>query len=213
MLVLWLFLPLDAWLESLAVLAEDHPATALALFCALYIGGAFVLIPVTPLALAGGWLWGLWWGSALVFVVGMIADILPFLTLRTLGARLPKDVEGRAGEVLAKLEHYSHVNGFVLVLLLRWLPIAPFNLMNYALAMSRVTFRDYVWATAIACAPTTVLCAYAGTLAPGGKAPAGVIGSTPYGVGIVTLGVIAVIGLSHVAKRVLESSPAPEAGP
>lgn len=213
---LWAFAPLDAWLEALAGLLHRSPVLALALFCTLYIVGAFLLVPVTPLCLAGGWLWGAGWGTVIVFVVGMIADILPFVAVRYLGIRLPTSLAGRTGQALRSLDHYAEVNGFVLVLLVRWFPIAPFNLMNFALGMSRARFRDYVWGTAIACAPTTALCAYAGSLAPGGQAPTGLASSTPVGLAIVSLGVLSVLGLSYGAKRMLDASasavPAPLGG-
>ena len=56
--------------------------------------------------------------------------------------------------------------GFKLVLLLRLSPIFPFNLLNYALSLTRLTLGQYVLASAIGMLPGTALYVYLGSLAP-----------------------------------------------
>src|SRR5262249_18426533 len=50
-----------------------------------------------------------------------------------------------------------------IVLLLRLSPVFPFNLLNYALALTRVRFRDYALASWIGMFPGTVMYVYIGS--------------------------------------------------
>ena len=55
-------------------------------------------------------------------------------------------------------------NGFRIVLLLRLSPLFPFNLLNYALGLTRLSLRDYVVASALGMLPGTILYVYLGSL-------------------------------------------------
>ena len=55
--------------------------------------------------------------------------------------------------------------GFKIVLLLRLSPVFPFNLLNYALSLTNVSFRDYFLASWIGMLPGTVMYVYVGKAA------------------------------------------------
>jgi uncharacterized membrane protein YdjX (TVP38/TMEM64 family) len=196
----WWLLPLSEWLQSLATIVGTAPVAGITAFSALYILGALTLAPAIPFAMAGGWLFGIEIGFVVVFVVGMIADAVPFLLARRLGKDGLRRIatSPRARRALDALAQHSEERGFVLVLLVRWFPLAPFNLMNYLLGFTRVSTRDYLWATAIACLPTTLLCVYAGAILPGTSA--GVHTSPAVSIALVGLGMVSVLGLSHLAR-------------
>jgi uncharacterized membrane protein YdjX (TVP38/TMEM64 family) len=54
--------------------------------------------------------------------------------------------------------------GFRVVLLLRLSPLFPFNLLNYALGLTRVRLRDFVLASLPGMLPGTLLYVYLGSL-------------------------------------------------
>jgi len=54
--------------------------------------------------------------------------------------------------------------GMKIVLLTRLSPIFPFNLLNYAYGLTKVTFRDYVLGT-LGILPGTIMFVYVGSLA------------------------------------------------
>jgi uncharacterized membrane protein YdjX (TVP38/TMEM64 family) len=56
--------------------------------------------------------------------------------------------------------------GFKLVLLLRLSPVFPFNVLNYALSLSKVRLGTYVVASFLGMLPGTALYVYLGALAP-----------------------------------------------
>ena len=205
----WWLLPLSDWLRSLAGLVDAAPVTTIAVFTLAYIGGALTLAPAIPFAMAGGWLFGLEMGFVIVFAVGMVADAIPFVLARHLGPdRLSQIATSpRAKRALETLSAHSERKGFVLVLLVRWFPLAPFNLMNYLLGFTRVTVRDYLWATAIACAPTTLLCVYGGAILPGTDAAHQT--NPAISIALVALGMASVLGLSYLAKASLLTEEQP----
>lgn len=65
---------------------------------------------------------------------------------------------------LAAIDAAIAEHGFKIVLLLRLSPVFPFNLLNYALGLTRVQVRDYVLASFIGMLPGTALYVYLGSL-------------------------------------------------
>ncbi len=55
--------------------------------------------------------------------------------------------------------------GWKIVGLTRLSPVFPFNLLNYAYGVTKVSLRDYFWASWIGMFPGTVMYVYAGSLA------------------------------------------------
>lgn len=55
--------------------------------------------------------------------------------------------------------------GWKIVILTRLSPIFPFNLLNYAFGLTRVSLRDYVFASWIGMIPGTLMYVYMGSLA------------------------------------------------
>jgi uncharacterized membrane protein YdjX (TVP38/TMEM64 family) len=66
----------------------------------------------------------------------------------------------RAGHIAHALDSAIAERGFTTVLLLRLSPIIPFNILNYALALSRVRFIAYAAASWLGMLPATVLYVY-----------------------------------------------------
>jgi uncharacterized membrane protein YdjX (TVP38/TMEM64 family) len=121
--------------------------------------------------------------------------------------RLSRIANGqRARAALESLDQHSERRGFVVVVLVRWFPLAPFNLMNYLLGFTRVRARDYLWATALACAPTTLLCVYAGAIVPGPTAAAAAQSTPLMSAALIVLGMTSVLGLSYLARNALLGS-------
>jgi uncharacterized membrane protein YdjX (TVP38/TMEM64 family) len=129
-------------------------------------------------------------------------------------------VERRLGvdSRLAEMDEAIGREGGRIVFLLRLSPAFPFNVLNYALGLTQVRFRDYLMASAVGMAPGTFLYVYAGftagqvVMSVGGGAP-------PRGVGyyaLLALGLVATVTVTvlvtRAARRALRSSTAPKAG-
>jgi uncharacterized membrane protein YdjX (TVP38/TMEM64 family) len=65
----------------------------------------------------------------------------------------------------AALDRAVGRQGFKIVLLTRLSPLFPFNVLNYAYGLTRVSLRDYVLASWMGMLPATILYVYLGSAA------------------------------------------------
>ena len=125
-----------------------------------YAVAAVAFLPGSLLTLAGGAVFGLGWGTLWVFLGALLGSSLAFLVARY-GARtaIERRVQGNAK--FAAIDRAVGAQGRKIVFLLRLSPVFPFNLLNYALGLTRVRFVDYLVAGA-GMLPGTVLYVYYG---------------------------------------------------
>ncbi len=111
-------------------------------------------IPVTPLTLAGGAIFGTALGSGLNWMGAVAGATLCHFLAKQLGSDGLKRLLGKNA---AKLESFSNHLTFATILRLRLIPVTPFNLLNFAAGLARVPLRAYVPATAIGILPGTII--------------------------------------------------------
>ncbi len=127
----------------------------------LYIG-LFVLLPafffpVAVLALAGGLLFGLWWGSVYTFIGAVLNCALMFLLARYVGrSQVQRLVEQKLSpQWQRRLQMADGKEGFLLLIILRLIPAVPYNLINYTFGLTGISFSSYLLASAIGIIPGT----------------------------------------------------------
>jgi uncharacterized membrane protein YdjX (TVP38/TMEM64 family) len=145
-----------AWLEGLG------PWGPIA-FIAGYALAVVLFAPGSILTLAAGALFGLARGVLYVFIAATAGAAGAFLVARYLARPW---VERRLGgnPKLAAIDRAIGVSGRKIVFLLRLSPVFPFNLLNYALGLTRVRLADYLLAS-FGMLPGTFLYVYYGKLA------------------------------------------------
>lgn len=157
------FSPADHWLLSLAETMRASGPAGWLLFAAAYVAGTVFLLPGSLLTLVAGFTYGPVWGTLLVSPVSVAAATAAFLTGRYL-ARGWAATKAAAHPRFAAVDRALAGNGFKVVLLLRLSPLFPFNLLNYALALTGVRMGAYVAASILGMLPGTVLYVYLGSL-------------------------------------------------
>lgn len=128
----------------------------LALFCVAFIVATVLLLPATPGSLAAGWLYGLLPGVALIVAVSVVADAVTFVIARRLGRERVERWLKKAPR-LGSLDAALARDGLRWVVLLRLSPLAPYNVLNYLLGVTRVSLGDYLLGSAIGSLPGTFL--------------------------------------------------------
>ncbi|XP_031377131.1 uncharacterized protein LOC116192662 isoform X2 [Punica granatum] len=127
-----------------------------------YIPLTVLAVPASVLTLGGGYLFGLPVGFLADSIGATIGAGAAFLLGRTIGKSF----------VVSKLKDYPqfrsvalaiHRSGFKIVLLLRLVPLLPFNLMNYFLSVTPVPICQYMLASWIGMMPITFALVYVGT--------------------------------------------------
>lgn len=159
----FVFLPVEQKLKDFLLWIKEDlgPFGPLALALA-YIPLTIVAVPASVLTLGGGYLFGL--------PVGFVADSLG-ATLGATAAFLLGRTIGKS-YVTSKIKHYPKFqavsiaiqrSGFKIVLLLRVVPILPFNVLNYLLSVTPVRLGEYMLATWLGMMPITFALVYVGT--------------------------------------------------
>ena len=132
-------------------------------FMAGYAAATVAFVPGSVLTLAAGAIFGLGKGVAYVLTAATIGASLAFLVARY-GARGAIEERLAGNQRFAAIDRAIGDQGLKIVVLLRLSPVFPFNLLNYALGLTKVRFIDYFIAS-IAMLPGTLLYTYYGKLA------------------------------------------------
>ncbi len=134
-------------------------------FLLLYFGLS-IFFPTTPLMAIGGILFGFWKGLTYTIIAGLVSAIFTFLLARILGKAFVDDVlkHERGTKLLEKYDEKMAKHGILTTIVLRIMPIMPFNILNLIMGISRVSLKDYILGTVIGLIPSNVLAVYFGSL-------------------------------------------------
>jgi len=136
------------------------------LLSVIYILAAVLFLPGSVLTLGAGAIFGLLTGYVAVTVGSVLGAALAFTVGRTIGRGwVEKKAAGNAK--FRALDEAVGEEGFKIVILTRLSPIFPYNLLNYAYGVTRVSFRDYFLASWLGMIPGTLMYVYLGSAAKG----------------------------------------------
>jgi uncharacterized membrane protein YdjX (TVP38/TMEM64 family) len=174
-----------------------------------YVLGTLLFLPGSILTLGAGFLYGLAGGLAVVFPSSVLGALLAFLLGRTV-LRAPIARRMARHPRFQAVDQAVTEKAFWVVLLLRLSPAFPFNLLNYALGVTKVPVGTYLLASALGMLPGTVLYVYLGTLLTsaaellsGQRPNAGWAGKLLFGLGLLaTVAVVVLVG--RAARRALD---------
>jgi uncharacterized membrane protein YdjX (TVP38/TMEM64 family) len=132
-------------------------------YIALYIIATVAFLPGSIVTLGGGAIFGVVLGSLYVFIGASLGATAAFLIGRYLARDwVYKQIAGN--EKFRKIDEAVGQEGFKIVFLTRLSPVFPFNLLNYALGITGVSFKDYLLGF-LGMIPGTVMYVYLGSLA------------------------------------------------
>jgi uncharacterized membrane protein YdjX (TVP38/TMEM64 family) len=160
-LALLLLAPWRAWLGAFSAWARGAGPAGVAAFALAYAAGSVLALPVWPLTVAAGIAWGTGRGFAVALPASAAGASLAFLAGRTflrgvVQRRVARDPR------LAALDDAVAEQGAPLVVLLRLSPLAPYNVVNYALSGTRLSLPGFAAASLLGMAPITLAWAWAG---------------------------------------------------
>jgi uncharacterized membrane protein YdjX (TVP38/TMEM64 family) len=128
------------------------------IYLGLWLLATGMYMPVTPLVLAGGVLFGSVWGEIYVLIGATAGATLTFLIARYLARDW---VAGKlAGTRLMALDEQVARQGWKIVALSRVIPIFPFPLVNSAFGLTRISLTIFAVATFIGLFPVTMAYVY-----------------------------------------------------
>jgi uncharacterized membrane protein YdjX (TVP38/TMEM64 family) len=143
---------LERWIEDAGIWAP-------LLFIAVYAIAAVLFLPGSVLTLAGGALFGPVLGTFYNLTGATIGATLAFLIARYLASDWVAD---KAGGRLKQLINGVEGEGWRFVAFTRLVPLFPFNLLNYALGLTRIRLSHYLLATYTCMLPGAIAYTYLG---------------------------------------------------
>lgn len=143
---------LESWVKGAGVAAP-------LLFMAIYILATVLFLPGSVLTLAGGALFGPVWGTFYNLTGATIGATIAFFISRYLASDwVSRKTGGRTKQLVNGVE----AEGWRFVAFVRLVPLFPFNLLNYALGLTRINAWHYVITSYIAMLPGAIAYTYLG---------------------------------------------------
>ena len=136
----------DAWLGSVGLWAPIA-------YVILYAVGTVAFVPGMIFALAGGALFGPFWGSIWNLAGATLGATFAFVVARYIAGDW---IARKAGGLLKRALDGIDAEGWRFVAFVRLVPLFPFNLSNYVLGLTRIPLHQYVLATLVCMAPGAV---------------------------------------------------------
>lgn len=156
----WLLPPawaidLDNTVEGTVALIRSWGAWGVLGSIGLMVAHSFLPFPAEIVAIANGLVYGPVWGTVITWVGAMLGASAAFGLVRLLGRPFVQRVlPSRQQQQLAV---WSRERGGVSLLIGRLIPIIAFNLINYAAALTEISWWTFLWATGIGILPLTIL--------------------------------------------------------
>ena len=201
---------LGGYIPTFAAWVHDLGVWGPVVFILGYAIGVVAFLPGVVLTLTGGAIFGLGWGFVYVFIAAILGSGLAFLLARYV-ARSAVEQRLAGNARFAAIDRAVGKEGLKIVFLLRLCPLFSFNLLNYALGLTRISFRDYMLAE-LGMIPGTLLYVYYGkvagdvaALAAGAKVEKGWGDYALLGFGVVALAVVVTL-VTRIARKALQDA-------
>lgn len=197
------FLSILTWIESSGPLGP-------LIFFVLYLIAGVLMLPGLIFTIGAGLVFGVVKGSLVVYFSATASATAAFLV----GRYLVRDwVRSKlvGNRVFESLDQAVGREGWKIVGLTRLSPVFPYNILNYAFGLTRVSLKDYVLASFFGMIPVTTAYVYlgslAGSLAEIGVSPGGAARSTVEWIiyilgGLATIAVVVVV--TRISRRALK---------
>lgn len=140
--------------EALTAFRDAHFGLMALGFVLAYVAiVAFSLPGAAVASVSGGFLFGLWTGTALNVAAATTGAVLIFLAARAgLGRALTQRLETSEGK-MRRVKEGLRENEVSVLLVLRLVPVVPFFVANLLPALVGVSFRNFLWTTALGIIP------------------------------------------------------------
>lgn len=162
--VAYVTVPVEQYADDVLRWVQGLGAWSYVAFFALYIVVAVALIPASVFTIGAGFLYGPIVGTVVVSIASTAGAAVAF----SLGRTVVHDWAA------ARVEDYPRFNAlyraiqkddFKVVLLARLVPVIPYNILNYAFSLTKVSFKRYLVASWLGMLPATVVYVYVGAAA------------------------------------------------
>jgi len=146
--------------EQLRDFIASYKVLAPFVYILLFTFVPLTLFPDSVLAISGGMCFGLFWGFVYTMIGAVCGGTLAFYLSRGIGRKLVKTFSKKEAD---KLSTIINERGFIIVLMLRLIPLFPFDVISYGAGVSNIKYRDYLLATIVGIIPGVLVFTNIGT--------------------------------------------------
>jgi uncharacterized membrane protein YdjX (TVP38/TMEM64 family) len=140
--------------DTLRGLIQGYGTLAPLMYMIVYTVAPSLFLPGLPITIAGGILFGPFWGVVYTITSATLGACLAFLISRYVAR------DWIAGKLKSpgwqRLDHGVEKHGWKIVALTRLVPLFPFNLLNYAFGLTKINFLHYAITTFICMLPACI---------------------------------------------------------
>lgn len=205
-----IFLPVKEWLVKILEWTGQLGFWGPVFVIVLYIVACILFLPGSVLTLGTGFVFELFVGTIAVSIGSTLGACAAFWVGRTV-ARGWISSKVATNDKFTAIDDAVGGQGFKIVLLTRLSPVFPFNLLNYAFGLTKVSFAQYALASWIGMLPGTIMYVYFGATlrsladAATGKVETGTAGKIFFWFGLAATIVVTVF-VTRVARRALKQA-------
>jgi uncharacterized membrane protein YdjX (TVP38/TMEM64 family) len=147
--------------EYLHAFVGEHHMHAVLLYVGLYVLSIMFFLPIAALCtMAGGFLFGTWWGALYADIAATVGSMIGFLLVRySLGSILHNAYK----EQLRRFNHAIEEDAARYLLAIHCVPVVPFSVINLLAGLTHISWWTFAWTTAIGIIPLILIYAFAGS--------------------------------------------------
>lgn len=141
--------------ETIRHYIEGFGSWAIVVYVIAYTLNTMTMLPpIAFLSLSAGALFGPVWGTVALTLGSFCGTTATFIVARFFGGKLvDKFASGKAAEFNDKLSK----RGFVVLLPMRLIGFPPYEFVNYASGLSKISYKDYISATMLGMSPAIII--------------------------------------------------------
>src|SRR5436190_12717321 len=161
--MIWVWTPLNRWLNFETIIAwqesvKNYPG-AFFFVMGVFLAGSLVLFPISILNVATILTFGAIRGNLYALAGWLLSGAMGYAIGRAMGHETLRKLVGPRLDLLI---HRAGRHGFLTVLTIRVLPLAPFTVGNLFVGSSGIRFRDFIAASVLGRIPGLILMTVAG---------------------------------------------------
>ena len=111
-------------------------------FAVIYVLIVLLILPASWLSIAAGYLYGIYFGSVIVFISAFIGASISFFISKRFLSKKVLDMINKYPK-LSLLENIIQRGGLKLIVLTRLSPLFPFSILNYFYGLNNITYKDF----------------------------------------------------------------------
>jgi len=160
------YFPFKDYLQDAVDFCESQQSWGSVLFFILFVICGICFIPVSPLIMVAGTIYGFGLGYLLVVSAAMTSVVATYAIGKKLWPEYVERLRHRNPHFEAVFEAISHHGGF-LVFLIRLNPFLPYSLINYLFTIPKLDYKRYLLGSLIGMTPDIFLYLYVGRMGRG----------------------------------------------